>query len=359
MYRRNPSLNPYSFPPRNSRKRPYQPPVHEEEDTIARKRPRRASASKKKFFPGETVDAFWHEDPYHDWFSAEVISVSRSKEHGEIIHVQFEGEEEIWGLQGKFVRPFTKSAIKSQHGKPEKAAPKPRKNPLQNPAQKKKKNSLFKAFPPPLGRVPTPPMQQQRASNSFLRRRGAPRSRPPPMPNSAIRSRPPPMPKSAIRSRPPPMPKSEIRSRPPPMPRSAIRSGPPPNFHAGAYHNPPPHGARRYPQRPVMVVEEIPRLSAYTTTGLSQTVALPTFDDDDEIGLVIESKEDCEYWETSEVGEWLDQHGFGNYEEQFRVSGIDGRLLKQLSFDDLRQDLRIVNEEHLRKLYGLIQTLGK
>jgi hypothetical protein len=40
-----------------------------------------------------------------------------------------------------------------------------------------------------------------------------------------------------------------------------------------------------------MVVEEIPRLSAYTTTGLSQTVALPTFDDDDEIGLVIESKE--------------------------------------------------------------------
>ena len=46
-----------------------------------------------------------------------------------------------------------------------------------------------------------------------------------------------------------------------------------------------------------MVRDEPPTLTQYATSGVSQTVALPTFDDDneakeDELGFVIESDKD-------------------------------------------------------------------
>ncbi len=64
-------------------------------------------------------------------------------------------------------------------------------------------------------------------------------------------------------------------------------------------------------------------------------------------------------WSTEDVREWVKQIGFGEYEQSFYDSKVDGDLLLQLSEDNLRIDLGISNGIRRKRFERELQNLKK
>lgn len=64
-------------------------------------------------------------------------------------------------------------------------------------------------------------------------------------------------------------------------------------------------------------------------------------------------------WSTEDVREWVKQIGFGEYEQSFYDSKVDGDLLLQLSEENLRNDLGISNGIRRKRFERELQNLKK
>jgi hypothetical protein len=64
-------------------------------------------------------------------------------------------------------------------------------------------------------------------------------------------------------------------------------------------------------------------------------------------------------WSTEDVREWVKQIGFGEYEQSFYDSKVDGDLLLQLTEENLRNDIGITNGIHCKRFKRELQNLKK
>jgi len=58
---------------------------------------------------------------------------------------------------------------------------------------------------------------------------------------------------------------------------------------------------------------------------------------------------DISKWTVAQVGEWLAHIGFAQYRDSFARNAIDGKVLKDLTMDELRSDLK-VSLKHVQPL---------
>lgn len=64
-------------------------------------------------------------------------------------------------------------------------------------------------------------------------------------------------------------------------------------------------------------------------------------------------------WTVGETMEWLGQQGLARYATTFAQNNIDGKLLLQLTTDEVRDELQILNFGDRKKLELLIQELKR
>lgn len=62
-------------------------------------------------------------------------------------------------------------------------------------------------------------------------------------------------------------------------------------------------------------------------------------------------------WSVGETMEWLGQQGLARYATTFAENSIDGKLLLQLTNNDLRDELKILSFGDRKKLELLIREL--
>ena len=60
---------------------------------------------------------------------------------------------------------------------------------------------------------------------------------------------------------------------------------------------------------------------------------------------------------VEDVQEWLDKIGQGEYKEEFKKNGVDGEVLKTLTSEELREDLKVENLRDRRDILNATQKL--
>lgn len=65
----------------------------------------------------------------------------------------------------------------------------------------------------------------------------------------------------------------------------------------------------------------------------------------------------CDEWSVNDVGEWLESLHMEKYNKSFLENDIDGYLLRDLSREELEQDLGIGNQEHVDVIYDNVMDL--